>query len=66
MMIDVETGLEHLGRGAAISVDRLVVVMRPGRRSIGAAHQIRKLAGDLGMTRLSLWAIKFGLTRTEK
>ncbi len=53
VILDMEAGLEHLGRGTAMSVDRLVVVVEPGRRSIETAHQIRKLAGDLGIKKLS-------------
>jgi CO dehydrogenase maturation factor len=52
VILDMEAGLEHLGRGTAMSVDRLVVVVEPGRRSIETAHQIRKLAGDLGIKKL--------------
>ena len=36
-----------------MAVDRLVVVVEPGRRSIETAHQIRKLAGDIGIKYLS-------------
>ena len=53
VILDMEAGLEHMGRGTAMSVDRLVVVVEPGRRSIDTAHQIRKLAGDLGIKKLS-------------
>ena len=53
VILDMEAGLEHLGRGTAVSVDRLIVVVEPGRRSIETAHQIRKLAGDLGIRKLS-------------
>ncbi len=53
VILDMEAGLEHLGRGTAMSVDRLVVVVEPGRRSIETAHQIRKLAGDLGIKNLN-------------
>jgi CO dehydrogenase maturation factor len=53
VVMDMEAGLEHLGRGTAMSVDRLVVVVEPGRRSIETAHQIRKLAGDIGIKHLS-------------
>ena len=53
VVLDMEAGLEHLGRGTAMSVDRLVVVVEPGRRSIETAHQIRKLAGDIGIKKLS-------------
>lgn len=54
VVLDMEAGLEHLGRGTAMAVDRLVVVVEPGRRSIETAHQIRRLSGDLGVKRLSL------------
>jgi CO dehydrogenase maturation factor len=53
VVLDMEAGLEHLGRGTAMAVDRLVVVVEPGRRSIETAHQIRKLAGDIGVKKLS-------------
>jgi CO dehydrogenase maturation factor len=52
VVLDMEAGLEHLGRGTAMSVDHLIVVVEPGRRSIETAHHIRSLAGDLGVTRL--------------
>jgi CO dehydrogenase maturation factor len=53
VVLDMEAGLEHMGRGTAMAVDRLVVVIEPGRRSIETAYQIRKLAGDIGIKRLS-------------
>ena len=53
VVLDMEAGLEHLGRGTATAVDRLVVVVEPGRRSMETAHQIRQLAGDIGIQRLS-------------
>ena len=53
VVLDMEAGLEHLGRGTAMAVDRLVVVVEPGRRSIETAHHIRTLAADIGITRLS-------------
>jgi len=53
VILDMEAGLEHLGRATAMSVDRLVVVVEPGRRSVETAHQIRKMAGDIGVKKLS-------------
>jgi len=53
VVLDMEAGLEHLGRGTAMSVDRLIVVVEPGRRSIETAHQIRTLAADVGIKKLS-------------
>jgi CO dehydrogenase maturation factor len=37
-----------------MAVDRLVVVVEPGRRSIETAHQIQKLSHDIGVKKLSL------------
>ena len=45
--------MEHLGRGTAMAVDRLVVVVEPGRRSIETALQIHQLAGDIGIKKFS-------------
>ncbi len=53
VVLDMEAGLEHLGRGTAMAVDRLIVVVEPGRRSIETANQVRRLAGDIGIKRLS-------------
>jgi CO dehydrogenase maturation factor len=53
VVLDMEAGLEHLGRGTAMSVDRLVVVVEPGRRSIETAYQVQRLAGDIGIKNLS-------------
>jgi len=54
IVLDMEAGLEHLGRGTAMAVDRLIVVVEPGRRSIETAYQIRKLSQDIGLKTLSL------------
>ncbi|MFH1487886.1 MAG: carbon monoxide dehydrogenase accessory protein CooC [Pseudomonadota bacterium] len=63
VILDMEAGLEHLGRGTAMSVDRLIVVVEPGRRSIETAYQIRRLAEDIGVKKLSLVGNKI---RNEK
>jgi CO dehydrogenase maturation factor len=49
VIMDMEAGIEHLGRGTSESVDALVVVVEPGQRSIQTAYQIMKLAGDVGI-----------------
>ncbi|MBN2418509.1 MAG: AAA family ATPase [Deltaproteobacteria bacterium] len=53
VVLDMEAGLEHLGRGTAMAVDRLIVVVEPGRRSVETAHHILQLAGDIGIKKLS-------------
>jgi CO dehydrogenase maturation factor len=47
LIIDMEAGLEHLGRGSTGYVDALVIVVEPGQRSINTARQIKKLSEDL-------------------
>jgi CO dehydrogenase maturation factor len=48
-ILDMEAGIEHLGRGTAESVDAFVVVVEPGARSIQTARQVRDLAADIGV-----------------
>jgi CO dehydrogenase maturation factor len=54
VVLDMEAGIEHLGRGTASSVNKLIVVVEPGQRSIETAHQIKKLAQDLGLKNIVL------------
>ncbi len=56
VVMDMEAGVEHLGRGTAASVDRMIVVVDPGRRSHEAARRIRALATDLGVASLAVVA----------
>jgi len=52
LIIDMEAGLEHLGRGSTGYVDALIIVVEPGQRAINTARQIRKLAEDLKIQRI--------------
>ncbi len=54
VIMDMEAGIEHLGRGTAQAVDKLLVVVEPGRRSIDTATHINKLASEIGLTAISL------------
>ncbi len=49
VIVDMEAGLEHLARGSTENMDAFVVVVEPGQRSIQTAHQVRRLATDLGV-----------------
>ncbi len=49
VIMDMEAGLEHLGRGTSQSVDKLIVVVEPGRRSLDTAEAVKRLANDLKM-----------------
>ena len=58
LVMDMEAGVEHLGRGTSRAVDRFIVVVEPGRRSLETAEHIRRLAGDLGVQNVALVANK--------
>jgi len=52
VLMDMEAGIEHLGRGTSEFVDRLIVVLEPGQRSIETAAKIRELAEDIHLLKL--------------
>jgi CO dehydrogenase maturation factor len=54
LILDMEAGVEHLGRATAQAVDAMIIVVEPGRRSVGVMEEIRRLAGDIGLRRLYL------------
>ncbi len=49
LIVDLEAGVEHLGRGTVYSVDGMVVVSEASLRSLQTASQISSLAGNLGL-----------------
>ncbi|MGD9730598.1 MAG: AAA family ATPase [Desulfamplus sp.] len=52
VIMDMEAGVEHLGRATSGSVDALVAVVNPGQRSRIAAERIRQLGQDIGIKRI--------------
>jgi CO dehydrogenase maturation factor len=50
MILDMEAGIEHLGRATAGAVDAFLIVVEPGRRSLSTAQNIRQLAADIGVS----------------
>lgn len=54
VIMDMAAGIEHLSRGTARNVDRLLIVVEPGRQSIETARRIQRLAGDLGIKQIAL------------
>ena len=49
VIMDMEAGLEHLGRGTSSIMDQFIVVVEPGERSIQTYHNVVRLASDLGI-----------------
>jgi len=54
VVMDMEAGIEHLGRGTASAMDKLIVVVEPGQRSVETARNIKKLAAQIGLTNVYL------------
>ena len=58
VIMDMEAGLEQLGRGTASMMDRFIVVIEPGARSIQTYTRVKELARDIGITRVEVVANK--------
>ena len=58
VILDMEAGLEHLGRASARGVDALISVVEPGMRSVQTAKRISSLAKDIGVSRTFVVANK--------
>lgn len=58
VIMDMEAGIEHLGRGTAENVDQFIVVIEPGARSIQTYEKIKQLATDLGVKKVRVVANK--------
>jgi CO dehydrogenase maturation factor len=54
VILDMEAGIEHLGRGTAMGVDLMMTVVEPGQRSVETAKRVRKMASDLGIGRFGV------------
>jgi len=53
-LLDMEAGIEHLGRGTARGVDLIIIVVEPSQVSIQTAYRIKKLAGDIDLTNIKI------------
>jgi CO dehydrogenase maturation factor len=66
VVMDMEAGLEHLGRGTASNMDQFIVVIEPGSRSVQTYHNVKRLANDLGIKRVRVVANKVRDERDEE
>lgn len=53
ILLDMEAGVEHLGRGTIASVDELFIVVIPSNSSIRTAQKVYKLAEESGIKDIS-------------
>jgi CO dehydrogenase maturation factor len=56
--MDMEAGLEHLGRGTTRGFQLLLCVVEPGTQSIETVRKIKGLAEDIGITEVAVVANK--------
>jgi CO dehydrogenase maturation factor len=58
VIMDMEAGVEHLGRATARGVHTMIVVLEPGRSAIESTRRIIRLAGEIGLKNILLVANK--------
>ncbi len=56
VVLDMEAGIEHLGRATADGVDTMLIVVEPGWAALQTASRVARLAADLGISRLAVVA----------
>lgn len=54
VILDMEAGIEHLGRGTAMGVDVMIGVVEPGQRSVDTAIRVNEMAAKLGIKRFAV------------
>jgi len=54
VIVDMEAGIEHLGRATGKSIDKMLICIEPGSRSIETAKAIMKLGKDIGLKHFAI------------
>jgi len=49
LIMDMEAGIEHLGRATVTGVDVMLIVVEPGQRALDCAHTIIKMSKEIGL-----------------
>lgn len=66
VILDMEAGIEHLGRRTAEAVDMMIIVVEPGLKSLETAERIKKLATDIGIKKIMAVINKVSNKEEEK
>lgn len=66
VLIDLEAGLEHLGRATASGIDTMLVVVEPSLRSVATALEIGRLAREMGVGSVLAVANKVATRQQEE
>ncbi len=54
VIIDMEAGIEHLGRATASNVDQMIIIVEPGSQSINTARKIMKYGNEIGIKKFGI------------
>jgi len=54
VVLDMEAGVEHMGRATARTVDVMVIVAEPTPRAMQTVKKVRDLASDIGVTKIGV------------
>jgi len=55
VIVDMEAGVEHFGRGIDTSIDNMLIVVEPALESVRVTHKIHQLASGIGIR--NVWAV---------
>lgn len=58
LIMDMEAGVEHLGRATTRGVDIMLVVVEPGQRSVDCARKVMRLGQEIGLKKFKIVANK--------
>ena len=58
LVMDMEAGIEHLGRGTTRGVDMTIIVVEPGQRSVDTALRVKQLGAEIGLKKFRVVANK--------
>jgi CO dehydrogenase maturation factor len=58
LIMDMEAGVEHLGRSTAKGVDTMLIVVEPGQRSIDCANRVIRMSKEIGLENFKIIANK--------
>ncbi len=66
LIMDMEAGIEHLGRATTRGVDALLVTVEPSQRALESAHRVARLAGEIGLRDVRFVANKIASRADEE
>ena len=66
LVMDMEAGIEHLGRATAQGVDTLLVMVEPSQRAVDSARRVAQLAAEIGLRDVRFVANKIASIADEQ